>query len=324
MKDSSIQEVDIWAYVSKSADASTRIKIENWKQSNDFDEDLFNSIVKLYDVTEKNPYDDVIDIEAVKTKFFDAVEPEHRKSFSIKNYMKYAAVVVLFITIAGITYQNLSTNTIIVETTYGEEKEIALSDGSVVWLNAASKISYEKESPRRIQLEGEAFFEVAKDKAYPFTVETPDHVVVKALGTSFNVKAYPENAYLETTLLTGKVELTSKNYFEEKIIMLPNDKIRVDKADGVPLKTIIENKHTVLAWKEGKMRFENMPFKDIADDLSNQIGAKLVFKNEKMAKSKFTAVFDKSTPIQDILEVLKLSKNFNYNLNKQTNEWMIK
>ncbi len=324
MKDSSIQEVDIWAYVSKSADESTRIKIENWKQSNDFDEDLFNSIVKLYDVTEKNLSDDVIDIKAAKTKFFASVAPEHRKSFSIKRYMKYAAVIVLFIAIAGITYQNLSTNIITVETTYGEEKEIALSDGSVVWLNAASKISYGKETPRTIQLKGEAFFEVAKDKAHPFTVETPDHVVVKALGTSFNVKAYPENAYLETTLLTGKVEVTSKNYFKEKIIMLPNDKIRIDRADGVPLKTIIENNQTVLAWKSGKMRFENMSFKEIADDLSNQFNVKLVFKNEETAKSKFTAVFNKSTPIEDILEILKTSKNFNYNLNKQTNEWIIK
>ncbi|NMH86560.1 FecR family protein [Flavivirga algicola] len=323
MEDNSIQEADIWAYITKSADESTRIKIENWKQSHDFDENLFNSIVKLYDVTEKNPYEDVIDIETAKAKFFTSVEPGYKKDFNIKNYMKYAAVIVFFIAIAGIAYQNLSTHRITIETTYGEEKQITLSDGSVVWLNAVSKISYEEKSPRTIQLNGEAFFEVAKDKADPFTVETPDHVIVKALGTSFNVKAYPKNTYLETVLLTGKVEITSKTYFKEKIIMLPNDKIRIDKADGLPLKTVIENEQTVLAWREGKIRFENTTFKDIANELSNQLNVKLVFENEKIAKSKFTAVFDKSTSIKNILEVLKMSKEFNYNQNKETNEWMI-
>ncbi|NMH86559.1 FecR family protein [Flavivirga algicola] len=218
---------------------------------------------------------------------------------------------------------NASLKSILNQIDYGEIKQITLSDGSVVWLNAVSKISYEEESPRTIQLNGEAFFEVAKDKANPFTVEIPDHITVKALGSSFNVKAYPDNSYLETALLTGKVEVTSKTYFKEKIIMLPNDKIRINKADGLALKAVIKNEQTVLAWKEGKIRFENMTFKDIANELSNQLNVKLVFENEKIAKSKFTAVFDKSTSIKNILEVLKMSKEFNYNQNKETDEWMI-
>ncbi|WP_298535321.1 FecR family protein [uncultured Algibacter sp.] len=324
MKHNLVEEVEIWAYVSKNADEVTRIKIENWKNSNNFDKELFNSIVKLYEVTEKNPFDDTIDIEEEKTKFFSAVVPANRKSRTIQKYLKYAAVVILFISIAGTAYQFLSNNIISLETGYGQEREIILSDGSVVWLNAGSKISYKEGFPRTIQLQGEAFFEVAKDKTHPFTVETPDNVIVKALGTSFNIKAYPENTYSETTLLTGKVEVSSKNYFEEKIIMLPNNNIRILKVDGTPLKTLIQNKQTVLAWRNGKIRFENAPFKDIANDLNNQLNIKLVFENTTIANSKFTAIFDKSTPIEEILEILKASKNFKYNLNQQTNEWLIK
>ncbi|QYJ68394.1 FecR family protein [Flavobacterium litorale] len=319
-----VGETEIWVYVSQRADKATRAKVENWKTSNDFDEELFNSIVKLYKITGRNPFDDTISIEEEKTKFFEVVAPTNIKSLSIQKYLKYAAVVMLFISIIGIIYQNFSRNIITVETGYGEERQVALLDGSTVWLNARSKISYEEDAPRTIQLDGEAFFEVAKDKANPFTVETPDKVIVKALGTSFNVKAYPENSYLETTLLTGKVEVSSADYFEEKIIMLPNDNIRIIKADGIPIKTTIQNKKTVLAWRAGKIRFENMPFKDIADDLDNQLNIKLVFENEAIAESRFTAVFDKSTPMEEILEVLNTSKNFEYNLNQETNEWMIK
>ncbi len=324
MKDNIVDEAEIWAYVSECADEATRGKVEHWKNSNDFDEQLFNSIVKLYGATGKNPFEDIIDIEEEKAKFFASVSPVKGKRQHVQRLLKYAAVVVLFISIAGITYQNLSGNIITIETGYGEERQVTLSDGSVVWLNAGSKISYEENSPRTIQLNGEAFFEVAKDKTRPFTVETPDNVVVKALGTSFNVNAYQENTYLETTLLTGKVEVSSENYFEEKIIMLPNDRIRIVKADGTPIKSMIQNKQKVLAWRVGKIRFENTSFKNIAGDLSNQLNVKLVFENESIAESRFTASFDKSTPVEEILEVLKASKNFEYNLNNQTNEWIIK
>lgn len=323
MKDNIVDEAEIWAYVSEQADETTRAKVERWKNSNGFDEQLFNSIVKLYRVT-KNPFEETIDMAEEKAKFFSSVNRVDRKRHRIQKVLKYAAVVVLFISIAGITYQNLSNNSITIETGYGEERQVALSDGSVVWLNARSKISYEEDAPRTIQLNGEAFFEVAKDKTRPFTVETPDHLTVRALGTSFNVKAYPENTYTETTLLTGKVEVSSENYFEEKIIMLPNDNVRVVKADGIPIKRIIQNKQQVLAWRTGKIRFENTPFKNIANDLSNQLNVKLVFENESIAVSRFTASFDKSTPVEEMLEILKASKNFEYHLNQRTNEWVIK
>ncbi|WP_062059818.1 FecR family protein [Aquimarina longa] len=324
MKTNIVDETEVWAYFSNNSDEATRIKVENWKNSNDFDEPFFNSIKKIYEVTEKTPFNETIDIEKEKTKFFAAVAPVDRKSSSYKQYLKYAAVMVLFISIAGIAYQSISKNIVTIETGYGAEKQITLLDGSVVWLNTNSKISYQENAPRTLKLFGEAFFEVAKDKTHPFTVETSDKVIVKALGTSFNVKAYPKDIYLETTLITGKVEVSSKNYFEEKIIMLPKDNIKILKADGIPVKTIIKNKKTILAWRTGKIRFENTPFKDIATDLNNQLNIKLVFENDAIAKSRFTAVFDKSTPIEEILEVLRTSKNFKYNLNEQTNEWIIK
>ncbi len=324
MKDNIVEDTEIWAYVSKTADETILSKIETWKNSPDFNEQRFNTIAKLYETTAENPYTESINVEDEKAKFFETVAPTVKKNNRLQKYFKYAAVVVLFISIAGIAYQSFSNNTVAIATNFGEEKKVELPDGSTVWLNSGSNISYKKDAPRTIQLNGEAFFEVAKDKEHPFTVETPDHVIVKALGTSFNVKAYPENSYLETTLLTGKVEVTSENYFDEKIIMIPNDNIKILKVDGIPLKSTIQNKKAVLLWRENKIRFENMAFRDIADDLNNQLNIKLIFKNTTIAESRFTAVFDKSTPVKHILEVLQDTKNFTYNLNPETNEWMIK
>ncbi len=323
MKHKSVEEVDVWAYVSKTASETIKARVEDWIHSDKFDEELFNSISKTYKLTEENPHQDTLNVEIQKASFFDTTAKKGRKKRGVFVYTKYAAIAILFIVVSSIVYQQFAPKTIIMTTNYGEEKEVTLPDGSTVWLNAGSTISYKKDFPRTIQLNGEAFFEVAKDKAHPFTVETPDHVIVKALGTSFNVKAYPENTYLETTLLTGKVEMTSQNYFNEKVIMLPNDHIKILKTDGIPIKTTVKNKTSVLTWRKGKIRFKNMAFRDIANDLNQQLDIKLVFNNTVIAASRFTAVFDKSTSAEDILEILQDSKHFTYHLNPKTNEWII-
>jgi len=319
-----VNESEIWAYVSGHADELTKVKVENWKTSNNFNKQQYDSITMLYNTLDINSFEDTIDMEAVKANFFTAVGIPNYKSHGMQKYLKYVAVFVLLLSFASIAFLDFSQKIITVETGYGEENQITLPDGSVVWLNSKSKISYMENYPRTIQLNGEAFFEVAKDKAHPFTVETVDNVTIKALGTSFNVKAYPNNTYLETTLVTGKIEVSAKNYFDDKIIMLPNDNIRINKTNGLPVKTTIKNKQNILSWREGKIRFENTSFEDIAIILNNQLNVKLVFKNKKIAKSRFTASFEKSTSIKEILEVFKASKNFKYNLNQEKNEWVIK
>ena len=116
-------------------------------------------------------------LNRARLKVFDAVRLNekvipHEKVIPLwKHTLKYAAVVVF-------------------ATGYNEQKQISLPDGSSVWLNASSQISYDSKAPRTLNLEGEAFFDVAKDKEHPFTVETPDNIKITALGTSFNVKSY--------------------------------------------------------------------------------------------------------------------------------------
>ena len=147
---------------------------------------------------------------------------------------------------------------------------------------------------------------------------------MKALGTSFNVKSYQEQSFTETTLLTGKVEVSSENYFKEKIIMLPTDKIRVVKKDGQIIKSMLENPLHAVAWKKGEFVFENRSFEEIASDLSVQKNVKIQFTNKQVSNLKFTGAFEKDTPVNEILETLKISRNFEFEHTPQTNEWIIK
>ncbi|WP_025663849.1 FecR family protein [Aquimarina megaterium] len=326
MEQDQITEVDIWGYISKSADIATNERVEEWMNSDDFNENLFNKIQNIYNATgEKIPKHSDLETNVAKQKFFNSIENKERKNSSWKKIIKYAAMAAILVSTAVYTYQIIIANDIIsIETAYSDHEQIHLPDGSVVWLNSSSKLSYNPKSPRTLFLDGEAFFEVAKDKEHPFTVETPDHIIVKALGTSFNVKSYAKNTFTETVLLTGKVEMSSKEYLKNSIIMLPNDKVKIFKNDGRVLASKSSNAISSIAWREGKIQFNNKPFLEIANDLKIQHNVNIRFENEQISHSKFTGSFDQDLPINDILEVLKASKNFKYEYNTKTNEWVIK
>jgi len=320
-----LSEVDVWAYVSKTASATTIEKVETWKESAEYDDDVFQKISSLYKVTEPSPSKHILDIEKAKSRFFETEKTNNQAQPLWQSILKYAAAIVFIITVTSYSFRLFykSNEQILVETRFGEQKQVDLPDGSIVYLNASSTLTYNLEMPRTLVLQGEAFFEVAKDKNNPFTVETPDQVIIKALGTSFNVKSYAKSAFTETVLLTGKVEVSLGNYDIKKIIMMPNDKIRIIKSDGRVIKTNSILAQGATAWKQGKIKFSNKTFKEIANDLNIQYDAKIIFENKHISTSKFTGTFDHTTSIKEILEILQTSKHFEFKPTPN-NGWIIK
>lgn len=312
-----ITETELWEYISKKADQSTIQKVEKWMDSPDFDEALFVKITGIYTHTAEQD----VPVEQAKKRFFKTVKS---KTVVWKDMLKYAAILVIIIT-GTYFYDRVSSNEDlkVEQTTFGEQRSFELADGSKVWLNASSRVSYDSESPRTLFLEGEAFFEVSKDTLRPFTVTTPDYITVKALGTSFNIKSYAESSITETKLLSGKVEVSSDTQFTESVTLLPNQKLSFYKNTKKVLKLEMEENAFRIAWKEGEIQFENTSFQEIAIDLKAHFGKQIRFKNEDIAATKFTGSFDTKTPIVEIFEILKISKDFTYELNTETNEWII-
>ncbi|WP_158447895.1 FecR family protein [Aquimarina longa] len=312
-----ITETELWEYISKKADDITIQKIEKWMNSTDFDEDLFIKMSTIYNHTSKEDPS----VEQAKKRFFNTIKP---KTAIWKGILKYAAI--LIVVICG-TYFYSTTfsnkNEIVVQTTFGEQRSFVLPDGSKVSLNASSRLTYDLETPRTLYLEGEGFFEVVKDTLNPFTVTTLDHITVTALGTSFNVKSYTDAIITETKLLIGKVKVTSDIQFKESIVMIPSDKVTFYKNTKEVMKSKMDLNESRIAWKEGKIQFENKTFREIAIDLKAHFGKQIHFKNKSIATTKFTGSFNTTTPIDEIFEILKISKDFTYNLNTKTNEWII-
>jgi len=224
----------------------------------------------------------------------------------------------------------------VISTKNGSKTNVVLPDGTQVWLNAGSKLSYTKSfgnNIREVTLTGEAFFDVVHNAEKPFIIHTVS-MNIKVLGTRFNVKSYPTDKATEATLIRGSIEVSFKDRPAEKIILKPNEKIIVANSNGAALKPIKEKLPDAVAnepivavsgltyyqhsrdvvetsWVENKLIFQNESFEELARQLERWYGVTIRFKNPDLQLLYFTGDF-KNESITQALDALKLSNNFNY------------
>jgi transmembrane sensor len=159
------------------------------------------------------------------------VRPLFQKKHFRKLWVAAAAAVILLFLLLSRPTENEGVKPInnTVSTKAGDKANITLPDGSKVWLNGDSKITYAEDfndRTREVHLSGEAFFEVAKDKTRPFIIHTR-MINLKVLGTAFNVRSYDYEKETETALVHGSVEITLRNSPEQKILLKPGEKLLV-------------------------------------------------------------------------------------------------
>lgn len=159
----------------------------------------------------------------------------------------------------------------------GVKSRIVLSDGSVVWLNADSKLTYQKGfSPeqRYIELTGEAYFEVAEDTARPFIVKS-GAVYTRALGTSFNIRYYEEEPEIDVSLFTGKVQVsTGSDRNPEAFLLHPNEQLNILK-DLTSISKTQRKGRAAVAWKDNIIKFENASFDQVIRSLERWYGVRI-------------------------------------------------
>lgn len=198
---------------------------------------------------------------------------------------------------------------------YGKISTLILNDGTKVTLNANSTIKFPKifeRKKRTITLIGEAFFEVAKDKSKPFTVEAKG-TKTTVLGTEFNVSAYPSRPDVKVALLEGSVELLV-NSGRDKILLKPSEMAIFSKKDKTLTRTTF-NKQEITSWKEGLIIFRNASFSDIADKLKNTYGIELINKSGT-TNWNYSGQFEKADYISIITSIC-FTRNLEF---KQTNQ----
>ena len=234
-----------------------------------------------------------------------------------------------------------NTTTSEISTRYGSKTNIVLPDGTKVWLNAGSKLTYEKsfgESLRRVSLIGEAYFDVTKNAEVPFVIHTRD-IAIKVLGTEFNVKSYPEERTTETSLIRGSIEVTLTSNEANRIILKPNEKLVVTqdepqmrtapppaaKAEKArPLFSVghlnyYSKDSTILetSWVENRLVFEDESFADLSVKLARWYGVSFDFQDKEVAGLRFTGSF-RNESLQEALKAMKITADFSYQVTNKT------
>lgn len=201
----------------------------------------------------------------------------------------------------------------------GQRAQITLADGTRVWLNAKSTLTYASNfgrTDRNIMLEGEAFFEVAKNKDIPFYVNTEKNKV-RVVGTSFNVCAYKDSKEFETTLVEGVVDIYAVGK-EKPIARLQKNEFFADY-DGKLKKTVLPS-YDYLRWKEGLYCFDDSELSHILNRLELYYNVKITVKNKKLLSHRYTAKFKEQDGLEHILKVIQKDQNFKYYINEEKDQ----
>jgi transmembrane sensor len=222
----------------------------------------------------------------------------------------------------------------------GEKSQVLLSDGTKIWLNSESKLRYPgrySNSKRAVFLEGEGYFEVSKQNGSNFTVYTQE-IKVEALGTKFNIKSYPEDKTIETTLVEGSVKVEhsgSKNKFPN-VILKPNERFvyrkfasndevheTEDNRKSSPAKFTVRprqisvtkvNTENITCWKDYLLVFDNETLEEIAVKMSRWYKVKVNILDDDLKTHRFTGKFINNETIFNVLEAIDLTTPIEYTM----------
>jgi transmembrane sensor len=197
------------------------------------------------------------------------------------------------------------------ETPKGGQYQVALPDGTRVWLNASTRLYFPtvfKPGERRVRLVGEAYFEVKHDAANPFIVETSTGTLLRDLGTGFNVNAYQEDTHETTTLLTGSLQVTRNR---SQVLLKPGQQAIVNAQQIVDVQEV-ETSYAV-AWKEGYFMFNREPIKEVMNKIARWYDVDVEYQGA-VTETRFWGTVSRFSQVNDVLKMLEATGRVHFNI----------
>ncbi|MDR0541476.1 MAG: DUF4974 domain-containing protein [Dysgonamonadaceae bacterium] len=248
------------------------------------------------------------------------VEPKIRPLW--QRALRIAASILVPLVCAGLGYY-FSTgktarneNPMLVRVEIGQKANMQLPDGTQVWLNSAGSLSYDSDYNSRnrvVYLQGEAYFEVRKDKSRPFIVKMND-LSVEALGTSFNVKAYPDDDYITATLIEGSIRVSSPAGSD---ILVPNEKITFVKNTGRFTKSRLLDADKNTSWVNNQLAFEQERLEDIAKVLERMYNIRIYFASDELKNIRFSGTI-KNNNLETVLQSITFVSPIRYDFDNDS------
>lgn len=301
--------------------------IEEWITSSEENKDIAKQIYYIYFASETLQAVRQTDSEDALRRVSKRMKKQKRMQW-MKQMQRIAAVlfIPLFLSTLYLLNVQLSGEESFVElrTNPGMVTSITLPDSTKVWLNSESYIKYPvkfRGKTREVMLDGEAYFDVQKDDDKKFIVSTAKNIKIEVLGTKFNVEAYNNNKDVIATLVSGQVNLlyTTPENNTRNYLMSPNQRAVVD-LENQTVKTISVNVEPDIAWKDGKIIFNNTSLEDALKILSKRFNVEFIINNPKLKEYSFSGTFVHQR-LDRILEHFKISSNIKsrYTITEENN-----
>ena len=250
--------------------------------------------------------------------------------YFISEWVKIAAAILISLSVSWVAFHKkipdellpeVAMNTIHVPA--GQTVNLTLADGTNVWLNSRTTLKYPglfSGNKRELILDGEGFFDIVHDREKPFIVHARGYEI-KALGTQFNVEAYPQSADFNASLLDGSIQITSVTDDSKTIILQPNTMVRMHEGRLIA-EDITDFNH--YSWREGLISFNNMPFTTLMIKFEKCYGIKIVIENRRVKEYVSTGKFRISDGVDYALRVLQRNVQFRFERDEENHVIYIK
>jgi ferric-dicitrate binding protein FerR (iron transport regulator) len=324
--------------------------LNRWLEKNKTNKLIFDQFSDIWQASSHNNLSKQIDADNAWRDFQNQINIQDKKTRNIfwNEIIRIAAVFIVALFLGGLGYyfidQKKETNSksgfVEYVSPLGSRSFVKLADGSTVWLNAGSTLTYKNsfgKENRELQLTGEAFFEVKKNKKIPFIVKTSEIDII-ALGTKFNVKAYSEEKTIETTLIEGSVKLESSSVkLADNLFLKPNEKAVFTKKNK-SVELIAKNQNInqtspqvkskleiieavepdpIISWKDQRWVICNEKLGDLAVKLERRFDVNFIFDSDLLKDYSFRGTLEDET-LEQILEAIKFSSPINYVIDQKT------
>jgi len=304
-------------------------ELKNHLESNPTDRKIFEDYRLLWEESGQKNALKPIDVEDALTK--TKLRLFLKKINYLQFFQRAAAVLLLAVLFSSVYIYYYNSATVItdrnehpvivqeISTIFGIRSKFQLSDGTMVNLNSGSKLIFPTQfegKTRKVELVGEAFFDVTPNTDKPFIVKT-SAINVKVLGTAFDLQAYPGTNKITTTLVHGKVvlERESDGISKQVAELKPSDRAEYKTDEKVINISVEEDLDKFIAWKDGKLVFFNDPIENVAEKLGNWYNVTVKINNNELKWHRFTATFT-DEPIEQVLDLLSKSSPIKYQIKK--------
>ena len=316
----SITDTLLFRFLDKETSEEENEVILRWVSDSEDNRTEFQRLHQAHHLSKLRSLKADIDVDEAWDKLNDSLPKSIKRHKLIDlNILRRVAASVLLVVAGGLAslwmsgYFSALQKSAIVElkASKGEKSQAVLADGSHVWLNSQTVLKYDALNPRKITLDGEAFFEIKKDRSHPFEVITASGMKVIVTGTKFNLRSFAGESIVETTLEEGEVHIEGANN-KQTAQLEPGQQAQYNIGENnMSVRNVSPELYSL--WKNNELRFADISFAELVPRIERWYGVTIKLGSAQRNNDRFTMTI-KTESLRELLNMMQLTSKFNYEI----------